>query len=81
MLTPSDVSLIDLTDSDQPSPPHTGTMLNIPQVADRLGIGVRYVRRLVAERRIPFYKVGYLIRFDSQEVESWLRASRVDHGG
>ena len=74
-------SLIERTDSGAPSLGAAATMLTIPQVAGRLGINVRYVRRLVAERRIPFYKVGYLIRFDADELEDWLRATRVGHGG
>jgi len=33
-------------------------LLNITEVADRLGVDVRHVRRLVYERRIPFIKLG-----------------------
>jgi len=36
-------------------------------------VGVRHVRRLVAERRIPFVKWGHLIRFDVEQVEAWLK--------
>lgn len=38
----------------------------------------RYVRRLVHERRIPFYNVGALLRFDIADVEHWLAMHRVD---
>jgi hypothetical protein len=39
----------------------------------------RYLRRLVAERRIPHYKPsdGRLM-FNVAEVEDWIRAGRVD---
>jgi excisionase family DNA binding protein len=43
----------------------------IGQVADHLGVSVRHVRRLVAERRIPYVKWGNLLRFDPREVSSW----------
>jgi excisionase family DNA binding protein len=46
--------------------------VDIPTVAERLGVGVRHVRRLVAERRIPFVKWGHLIRFDVGQIEERL---------
>jgi excisionase family DNA binding protein len=52
-------------------------LLTIDQLAERLGITVRHVRRLVAERRLPYYKVGRLVRFDSAEIEQWLQTRRI----
>jgi hypothetical protein len=37
---------------------------------------VRHVRRLVAERRIPYLKWGHLVRFDPVEIAAWLDAAR-----
>lgn len=51
-------------------------LLSIDQLAQRLGITVRHVRRLVAERRVPYYKVGRLVRFDPDEIGEWLRDRR-----
>jgi len=51
-------------------------LVTIDQLADRLGTSVRHLRRLVAERRIPFVKLGGLVRFDVAEVEAWVDASR-----
>ncbi len=51
-------------------------LLTIDQLAQRLGITVRHVRRLVAERRVPYYKVGRLVRFDPDEIGEWLRDRR-----
>jgi excisionase family DNA binding protein len=44
-------------------------LVDIEWVARRLGVKVRHVRRLVAERRIPFVKWGHLLRFDPAEIE------------
>lgn len=52
-------------------------LLTIDQLADRLGTSVRHVRRLVAERRVPFLRVGKFIRFDSAEISDWLDESRT----
>jgi excisionase family DNA binding protein len=53
-------------------------LLDINAVAQHLGVNVRHVRRLIAERRIPFIKWGHLIRFDPDEVADWLEHNRRD---
>lgn len=52
-------------------------LLNIDQLAQRLGTTARHVRRLVAEKRVPYYKVGRLVRFDPAEITVWLATRRV----
>jgi excisionase family DNA binding protein len=52
-------------------------LLTIDQLAQRLGVTVRHVRRLVAEKRVPYYKVGRLVRFDPAEITDWLATRRV----
>ena len=51
-------------------------LVDIEWVAGRLGVKVRHVRRLVADRRIPFVKWGHLLRFDPAEIEAWIDGSR-----
>lgn len=53
-------------------------LIGVEQLADELGVSVRYVRRIVAERRISYVKVGHLVRFQRDEVERWVEANRVD---
>jgi excisionase family DNA binding protein len=52
-------------------------LVDIKTVARTLGVTERLVRRLVTERRIPFVKVGYFIRFDPEEVARWVDCHRV----
>jgi len=52
--------------------------LTVEQTAQRLGTEVRFVRRLVAERRIRFYKIGRYVRFHPDDVADFIRAGRVD---
>jgi excisionase family DNA binding protein len=47
-------------------------LMNIDEAANRLGVSVRHVRRLVAERRIPFVKWGHLLRFEADVVDRWI---------
>jgi excisionase family DNA binding protein len=52
-------------------------LMDLPAVADQLGVNERHIRRLVHERRIPFVKWGHLLRFDPLEIDAWLDAARV----
>lgn len=56
-------------------------LLTIDQLAEQLGITVRHVRRLIAERRVPYLKVGKLVRFDPAEIAGWLDEARVRRSG
>lgn len=53
-------------------------LLDVGEVADRMGVTVRFVRRLVAQRRLPYRKLGKFVRFDPAEVEDGINARRVD---
>lgn len=53
-------------------------LLDLRQLADHLGVNERHVRRLVAERRIPFIKWGRLLRFDPDAIAAWIDRARVD---
>ena len=52
-------------------------LLDITAIAEQLGVNIRHVRRLVAERRIPYLKWGHLLRFDPDEIDTWLDEARV----
>lgn len=52
------------------------SLWDVEAVARRLGVQARHVRRLVAERRIPFLKWGHLLRFDPVEIDAWLDGAR-----
>jgi excisionase family DNA binding protein len=52
-------------------------LLDIPDVAERLSVTERFVRRLIFERRIPFLKIGHFIRFEPTEIERWIVETRV----
>jgi len=77
-----DVPLVDMgapTRASQVTHPHPAPvgLIDVAEVAARLGATVRFVRRLVAERRISYVKVGKFVRFDPAEVEAWIDDHRV----
>ncbi|MEP6153920.1 helix-turn-helix domain-containing protein [Ilumatobacter sp.] len=53
-------------------------LLDVNQVAERLCVNPRFVRRLIDERRIPFCKLGKFIRFDPGDIDLWVAEHRVE---
>ena len=56
-------------------------LITIDQLAERLGVTQRYVRRLVAEKRVPYRKLGKLVRFAEHEIAAWLDTTRRPQDG
>lgn len=52
--------------------------LTVPETAVYLNTSERFVRRLVAERRIAFHRVGRHVRFAVSDLDEWLTAGRVE---
>ena len=48
------------------------------QVAIRLGTKPRFVRRLIAERRIEFHKVGRYVRISESALCDFIDAGRIE---
>ncbi len=53
-------------------------MLNVQDVADELGTPVRFVRRLITERRIRFHKIGKYVRISSTDLYAFIAAGAIE---
>ncbi|WP_406393565.1 excisionase family DNA-binding protein [Streptomyces sp. NBC_00882] len=53
-------------------------LLTVHEVAEVLGTGVRFPRRLIEERRITFVKVGRHVRIPEWAVEAFVSANTVE---
>ena len=51
-------------------------LLTLDEVATRLGTTTRFVRRLRAERRIAFIKLGKHLRVDSRDLDAYIESCR-----
>jgi excisionase family DNA binding protein len=52
--------------------------LTVLEAAAYLNTSERFVRRLIAERRIAFHRVGRYVRFARSDLDAWLLAGRVE---
>lgn len=53
-------------------------LLSMEAAADYLGASPRFIRRLVAERRVPYVKLGRLVRFTAEDLDGYIAAGRVE---
>jgi excisionase family DNA binding protein len=59
------------------TPTTVPVLLTVQQVAERLNTKPRFVRRLIAERRIEFHKVGHHVRISEPALAEFIKAGRV----
>ncbi len=52
-------------------------LLTPRQAGDYLQTGERFIRRLIAERRIPYVKLGRHIRLQRSDLDAFIASGRV----
>ena len=53
-------------------------LLTVEAAAERLSTSPRFIRRLIAERRIEFIKVGRHVRISESALADFIQAGRVE---
>jgi excisionase family DNA binding protein len=51
--------------------------LTVAEAGEYLGTGERFIRRLVAQRRIPYVKLGKYVRLQRSALDDFIAAGRV----
>lgn len=55
-------------------------LLDTFEAAEYLGVSERWIRRAVAERQVPFVKVGRFVRFSTDDLNAYIERRRVPAG-
>lgn len=53
-------------------------LYTVAEAADRMNTTVRFVRRLIAERRIAFVRLGRHVRIAEEDVDAFISGGRVE---
>ncbi|WP_374778356.1 helix-turn-helix domain-containing protein [Streptomyces sp. NBC_01310] len=53
-------------------------LLTVEEAAERLGTGVRFIRRLIAERRIRYVKLGKHVRIADSVLAAYIAERTVE---
>ncbi len=57
---------------------HAGLWLDVAGAAAYLGVSEAFVRRIVLERRVRYFKVGKLLRFRPSDLDAFVEVGRCD---
>lgn len=55
-----------------------GRLLTVNAAAEQMSTSVRFIRRLIAERRIEFIKIGRHVRISETALAEFIQAGRVE---
>ncbi len=56
----------------------SGRLLTVEAAAEHLSTSVRFIRRLIAERRIEFVRVGRHVRISEAALAEFIDAGRIE---
>jgi len=56
----------------------SGRLLTVEAAAEHMSTSVRFVRRLIAERRIEFVRIGRHVRISESALADFIKAGRVE---
>jgi excisionase family DNA binding protein len=53
-------------------------LLTVNEAAERLGTSTRFIRRLIAERRIAYTRLGRHVRIAGRDLDAFVASGRVE---
>jgi len=65
-------------DSDHEAKQRTKRLLTVEEVAKRLSVALRTVRRLIDRGELPAHRIGRMVRISEDDLERYIRGSRND---
>lgn len=63
--------------SEQPTVNVAPELVSVKTLSRMLDLKERTLRELVAQRKIPFFKIGRLVRFNLEDIRAWYRKNLV----
>jgi excisionase family DNA binding protein len=54
------------------------SLLTVDQAAEAMGTSARFIRRLIAERRIAYTKIGRHVRIAESDLINYVAVGRVE---
>jgi excisionase family DNA binding protein len=52
-------------------------LISVPEAAAYTGLSPHTIYSMVSQRRIPFVKVGRLVKFDEAMLQAWIKEHTV----
>ena len=48
------------------------------EVAEYLNVSINTIYSWISMRKVPFFKIGRLVKFDLKEIENWRESLKVE---
>jgi excisionase family DNA binding protein len=48
------------------------------EIAEYLNVSVNTIYSWISMRKIPFFKIGRLVKFDFKEIDNWKQSAKVE---
>lgn len=52
-------------------------LLNLVQMAERLGVSKHTLYRWVEEKQLPYLRIGRQLRFEPDAIDAWLESRKI----
>lgn len=52
-------------------------LISVDDLSDHLGISINTIYSWVNQRKIPYIKVGRLLKFDFDDIQEWIQNKKV----
>jgi len=52
-------------------------LLGLNEIAEYLGVKPSTIYAWVNQKRLPYYKIGSLVKFDLHDIEAWKQSRKV----
>lgn len=52
-------------------------LLTVQELSNSLGLTEAWIRRMIFQKKIPYYKIQGLIRFKLDEIMTWIGEQKV----
>jgi excisionase family DNA binding protein len=63
---------------DPVQPPADNKLLDVAGAAAHLDVSEAFIRRIVLEKRVRYYKVGKFVRFRPTDLDAFVEAGRTE---
>lgn len=54
------------------------SLISIDELSKRLGVSINTLYSWANQRKIPFFKLGRLLRFNWEDIQVWLEQKKVN---
>ena len=56
----------------------TSTLIDKQELAKQLGVKISTLYSWIHQKRIPYVKIGRLVKFDQKDINIWIQSRKIE---